>query len=106
VASAGAHAASGQPLNLKAFMDDVLDAYDITDKDRYYTAVPPNPQMQGGGGGGGMPGMGMPNGQGGGVTNPALAAGMSSPSNPNSMSPEVFLQRLGSMRGGPANVGG
>jgi hypothetical protein len=30
--------ATGQPLNLKAFMDELLDAYDIQDKDAFYAS--------------------------------------------------------------------
>lgn len=91
---------AGTPaLNMKAFMDDYLDAFDITDKERYYVAVPtPVPQS------GPVP-PGQPGAQanGNGVTNPALAAGPQSPSNPASMSPEVFAARAISETGGVVN---
>lgn len=104
VQSQGVMAASQTPLNLRAFMDDVLDAYDISDKERYYTQAPPGPgAQQGAGGGASQPGQ---NGSPNGVTNPALAAGPSSPSNANSMSGEQFMQRLGALRGGAANASG
>lgn len=96
--SAPVLAATGTPLNLRAFMEDVLDAYDVTDKERYFAA---QPQALG-------PAQAQPaaeaNGQPNGVTNPALAAGIQAPSNPESMSPEVFMQRMGATQGGPANV--
>jgi hypothetical protein len=87
---------AGTPaLNMKAFMDDYLEAFDITDKERYYVAAPvpaPAPPPQ--------PGA-APNGNG--VTNPALAAGPTSPSNPESMSPEVFASRALAETGGAVN---
>lgn len=100
VSAAGVMAASQTPLNLRAFMDDVLDAYDITDKERYYTASPPAiPATPG------QPGQApAPTNGPGGVTNEALAAGMSSPSNPYSMSPAQFMQRMGAMQGGVSNA--
>ncbi|MBI3936399.1 MAG: hypothetical protein HY323_05435 [Betaproteobacteria bacterium] len=97
VSSAQVMAATGRPLNLRAFMDDLLDAYDVADKDRYYaSAAPPA-----------LPGMeAAPEGQanGVGVTNPALAAGPMSPSNAFSVSPERDMQRLMAQRGGAANA--
>jgi hypothetical protein len=110
-------AQTGSPLNLKAFMDKTLDAYNITDKERYYMPKPPGPgagappgmppgapgQPQPGAPGQPQPGppMGPPPS---GITNPALAAGPSSPSNTNSMSPEAAMQRLMSMSGGVSNA--
>ena len=85
-------------LNMKAFMDDYLDAFDITDKERYYVALP-TPAPQSAPQPPGPPGAG----NGNGVTNPALAAGPSSPSNPQSMSPEVFASRALAETGGPVN---
>jgi hypothetical protein len=38
-------------LNLKAFMDEYLEAFDITDKERFYSALPQPPQLPGGGNG-------------------------------------------------------
>lgn len=85
-------------LNMKAFMDDYLTAFDITDRERYYTAAPtPVPQSAS------QP-PGSPGAQNGnGVTNPQLAAGPQSPSNPESMSPEVFASRQMAATGGPVN---
>jgi len=110
-------AQSGAPLNLKAFMEKALDAYDVLDKERYF--LPPQaapammPQPPGGPASltappGGPPalGAGPPemNGGSNGVTNPDLAAGPSSPSNVATMSPEAAMQRMMSMRGGIANA--
>jgi hypothetical protein len=94
-------AALGAPLNIKAFIDEYLRAYDIHDTERFYSAQP-QPQL------GGAPGMpGQPNGNGGGPTNGTTAPeayAASSPSNANSLSGEQFLARLGSMQGGANNV--
>ena len=95
-------AQSGAPLNLKAFMDKTLDAYDILDKERYYmpqqvaaaTAGPSQP--------GAPPGPPPPTN---GVTNVPAAAGPLAPSNANSMSPEAAMQRMMAQRGGAANAG-
>jgi hypothetical protein len=102
-------ATSGAPLNLKAFMEKTLDAYDVLDKESFF--MPPQVGQQTFAQG--MPGM-QPGGQqsvppppssnGGGVTNPNLAAGPTSPSNENSLSPEAAMQRMMSMRGGAANA--
>ena len=93
---------AGTPLNLKAFVEDLLDAFDKDTRERYFSM---QPQMQMGGGPPGAPG-----GQPAGVTEPGT--GFSSPqsvsplapSNPTSMSPEVFLQQLAAMEGGGTNV--
>ena len=100
-------ATSGAPLNLKAFMEKTLDAYDVPDKERYFLqktppgqlptgAPPPSPQQQ-------QP---QPNGNGAGVTNVPLAAGPSSPSNVTSMSPEAAMAQMMAKTGGIANQGG
>lgn len=94
--------AVGIPLNLKAFMDDYLHAYDIDDTEGYYTALP---QAQAPG----QPGQGPPQpGQpdtGGppGVTNAGAAAGPQAPSNAASLSPVTQLQRYGASQGGAVN---
>jgi hypothetical protein len=99
-------AVSGAPLNLKAFMERTLDAYDIPDKDRFFLPSPagaltaggqPPPQQQG-------QQQAAPNGAG--VTNPAAAAGPMLPSNESTISPEAMMSRLMSMRGGISNQGG
>jgi hypothetical protein len=97
----------GCVLNLKAFMEKVLDSYDVLDKERYF--LPPRaapalatPPPGGGGPPGGPP---SPNGGGGaGVTNVAAAAGPLSPSNDVSSSPEAAMQQMMAMRGGAANA--
>lgn len=96
------HALPGQPgLNLKAFMDDYLEAFDVNDKERYYTeseaAQPPlpGPQQQGQ-----QPAPGQ---QPQGVT-AASASDATSPSNVESMSPAQFTQRQGATLGGANNV--
>jgi hypothetical protein len=102
-------AQSGAPLNLKAFMEKTLDAYDVLDKERYFL-----PPQAGAATAGGPPPPGGPqappqapaNGQTNGVTNTALAAGPGSPSNVSSMSPETAMARMMSQYGGAANQGG
>lgn len=91
---------TGHPLNLRAFMDDVLDESNILDKDSYYSALPqqqaPAPPPQG------PPGMpGQPTG---GVTSPA-AADITSPSNQFSQSPALPMAQALASQGGAANVG-
>jgi hypothetical protein len=100
-------AVSGAPLNLKAFMEKTLDAYDIPDKERYF--MPPQVGAATAGG----PAQGQPQQQqqqpqqnGAGVTNVPLAAGATSPSNVTSMSPETAMARMMSSYGGVANQGG
>lgn len=88
----------GAPLNLRRFMERVLDSYGITDKATYFTeqqqAAPQQPQQ----------GPGTPQsaesmldefaGQnGGGITNEELAAGPSSPSSAVSMSGTQPMQQ-------------
>jgi hypothetical protein len=113
-------AQTGTPLNLKAFMEKTLDAYNVTDKDRYFL---PKPSPQGAPAGppgppGGPPGMPpgppgapagpppVPGGPGApvGVTNPQLAAGPTSPSNVQTISPEAAMQRMLAMQGGGNNA--
>jgi len=105
-------AVSGAPLNLKAFMEKTLDAYDVPDKERYFMPAqigaatagqgqlppaPPGQQQQ-------AP-QTEQNGNAG-VTNVPLAAGPTSPSNVTSMSPEASMARMMSQYGGVANQGG
>ena len=88
-------AQSGSPLNLGTIYRKLLDAYDVPEKESFFM-----PGMPPGAAPGGLPGtapVAEPNGAG--VTNPGLAAGPSSPSNENSMSPEASMARLMSMRG-------
>lgn len=92
--AAAAFAATGQPLNLKAFMDEYLMAFGHDDTSRFYASQPP--QMQPGSPQGpvpGTPGFASPDQGPGGVTAPQSIDPATSPSNQVSMSPEVFLQR-------------
>jgi hypothetical protein len=92
---------SGTPLNLKAPIEAVLEAFDVTDKGAYFMpaappgAAPPPP---------GLPGQALsPETSGnGGVTNVEAAAGPLSPSNVASLSPEASMQRFMASRGTPA----
>jgi hypothetical protein len=90
------------PLNLKAYMENVLDSYDILDKERYFLpAAPPSLAPPPGSPPGAPPSTPQsPNGSAG-VTNPELAAGPLSPSaqGGNSMSPEAAMARALSSRG-------
>ena len=74
---------SRAPLNMRAFMEDYLEAFDITDKDRYFAEAPQAP-----------PGL-VPQAEPGsnGVTNPELAAGILAPSNQTTMSPAGAMQQ-------------
>lgn len=104
-------AQSGAPLNLKASYERVLEAFDITDKERYFmpsqvgaaTAGGPPP---GTGNGQPQPPEAIPGQTPGGTTNTDLAAGPMSPSNQQTISPETFMQQSMSRYGGAANQGG
>jgi hypothetical protein len=96
----GPMAAIGQPLNMRAFVDDVLEAAGVQDKDRYYSATPqPGGAMQGQPQQPPAPGPPSP----GGVTSP-MATDMNSPSNEFSQSPAAMMSRMLSQGGGPANA--
>jgi hypothetical protein len=102
-------AQSGAALNLKAFMEKTLEAYDVLDKERYFLppplgqaaigrGQPPGPQQ---------PGVApAPAPATNGITNPTLAAGPTAPSNAQTISPEAAMQRMMAMSGGAANAGG
>lgn len=101
-------AQSGAALNLRAFMEDTLKAYDKVDYERYF--MPPQIAPPAAAGPGGAPGAsqpqvppGTPPGPGG-VTNSQAAAGPMSPSNEVSSSPEAAMQQMLAMRGGAANA--
>jgi hypothetical protein len=87
---------SGTPINLKAPIEAVLDAFDVTDKSSYFLPAAPA--------GAAPPGLTPPpTGNGSvGITNTEAAAGPLSPSNVASMSPEASMQRLMAQRGTPA----
>lgn len=86
----------GAPPNLRAFAEQVLDAYDIDDKDRFFLTPPPMP----GAPPGLAPGMTPPAGEAEGepaqpgVTNPELAAGPLAPSNQASLSAGAMGQQF------------
>lgn len=99
VQAAPVFAASGKPLNLDAFLNDYLNAADIDDTEKYYSAAPP-PQAPPT-----LPGQAPPGPQGpGGVTSPD-AAGVNSPSNAFSQSGTQFLSQALASQGGSVNVG-
>ena len=85
-------AATQTPLNMRAFMDNLLDAYDIEDKDAFYSMMAQQPQSQ--------PSQQAPVGQPGqgGVTSPEA-------SNPFQQSGTQGLAQMLAQRGGAANVG-
>src|SRR5262249_40526403 len=103
-------AQSGAALNLKAFREKTLDAYDVLDKERYFLP----PRLGQAAIGGPPPGQQQPGAapapappqNGNGITNPALAAGPQTPNNPASMSPENAMATMLRMGGGTANAGG
>lgn len=99
-------AQSGAALNLKAFMEKTLDAYDVPDKERFFMpaqaaagaavqAPPPGAPQQG------VP---SPADATQGVTNVDAAAGPLSPSNVGSMSPQAAMSRMMSQAGGANNA--
>lgn len=100
VAAALPFAQSSTPLNLKAFMDDYLEAFGAQDTTKYYTAKSPLPAMQppAATGTGGPPAQVTPQG----ATAPQ-AVDVNSPSNAFSQSPAAAQQRMGAMAGGPNN---
>ena len=83
-------AAAGQPLNLKAYMDNYLEAYGIQDKDSYYSAAPQQLPTQ--------PAQAPPGPQAQGVTSPAA-------SSPAVQSGTMGMSQLLAQQGGAANVG-
>jgi len=104
-------AQSGTPLNLKAFVDDYLDAFGVQDTTKYYSAQNPLPSQQ-------------PTahvnltaqltpqqeqqaaqsaGLGAQGTTAPQAVDANSPSNAFSQSPVAAQQRMGAMAGGPNN---
>lgn len=99
VAVAPLAAAVGQPLNLKQWVDDLLEAFDKDDPERYFSAAP-QPQIANAGQPGTPPGQQGPAGPSpNGVTAPQ-ASGITSPSNALSQSPAVMMQRYLATRGG------
>jgi len=105
VFAALSQAGNSPMINLKAFMDDYLDAFDISDKERYYsnTPGPSAPATGAPPGGPGQPPSPDAAIQGEGVTAPQ-AYDATSPSNATSMSPMAAMQQMLSQSGGPNNV--
>jgi len=95
----------GVPLNGKAFMDKVLDAFDIDDTEEFYSAQPQAPAgpppggPQDGGGEGAGPG-----GEAVGVTGPNSINPAVSPSAQGSLAPGVFAARALASQGGLQNT--
>lgn len=96
----------GAPLNGKAFMDKVLDAFDVDDPDSFYSAKPQTPpQLPGGGGQPGAPEQGAgPGGAPAGVTSEHATAPETSPSNAASLAGGVAMARTLASRGGVMNA--
>lgn len=84
----------GAPLNGKAFMDKVLDAFDIDDPDSFYSAKPQAPPQPAG-----PPGA-QEQPPPAGVTGPAATAPTTSPSHTSSLAGGVAMARSMSARGG------
>jgi hypothetical protein len=88
----------GAPLNGKAFMDKVLDAFGVDDTDEFYsqqpqpTGAPPAPGVQEGGQG--------PGGAPQGVTGPQATSPATSPSHTASLAGGVAMARSMASRGG------
>jgi hypothetical protein len=95
----------GAPLNGKAFMDKVLDAFDVDDPESFYTAKPPTPpQTQPLSGAEEAPeGVG-PGGEPAGVTSQHATSPTTSPSNAASLAPGVMMARALASQGGLQNT--
>ena len=93
--------AGGPLLNLKAFMDDYLDAFNVDDTAKYYSNKPAAAAPPAGGGPPPSQGPPMPSR---GVTAPQ-ASDATSPSNATSMSPMAAMQQMLAATGGPNNIG-
>jgi hypothetical protein len=96
----------GTPWNMRAFGDKVLEAFDVQNKDSFYSQKPspamPGAPSPGGAGGPGEPGAG-PGGQKVGVTSEHATAAATSPSNQASLAPGVFAARALASQGGVQN---
>lgn len=98
-------AMAGTPLNLKAFSDKLLEAFDIDDTDVFYAAKPQGaPQLPGVPPPQGQPEQGVgPGGQKVGVTGPNSINPAVSPSAQASLAPGVFAARALASQGGQMN---
>lgn len=99
-------AMAGAPVNLKAVVEDTLEAYEIQNPERYFAPPPQQPQ---GMGAPGQPGQAPPPGQpSGGVTAPQATNPATSPSAQGTLSPASMMQQqmasAGSMNGGSMNA--
>ena len=97
-------AVSGTPINMKAPIENMLEAYDVADKEKFFLSQSP-PGMGAGPTPPGMSPLPEGNGQPQGITNPQAAAGPMSPSSPDTMSPEASMARLMAQRGTPPSGG-
>lgn len=107
IQAAAPMAMMGTPLNAKAAFDRVLDAFDVDDKDEWYSAKSQqSPQLPGAGsppGGSEKPGVG-PGGQPAGVTGPNSINPSVSPSAQGSLAPGVMMARALASQGGLKNT--
>lgn len=89
-------AVTKNPLNMRAFMDKVLDAFGEDNTDEFYSAVPQTPPQLPGGQGGAAA---TPEGQAG-VTSEHATSPTTSPSNAQSLAGGVAMARSMAERGG------
>ncbi len=89
-------AVMGAPLNGRAFMDKVLEAFDVDDPDSFYSAKPQGPPQLPPG----APGDGAQPEPPQGVTGPAATSPVTSPSNTASLAGGVAMARSMAARGG------
>lgn len=96
---------AGTPLNLKAFSDKLLEAFDIDNPDEFYSAKPQQPPQLPGGGGqnSAQPEGAGPGGQAVGVTGPNSINPAVSPSAQSSLAPGVMMARALASQGGQQN---
>jgi hypothetical protein len=90
----------GAPLSGRAFMDKVLDAFDVEDKDEFYSAKPQPAAAPGGPPQGDQPDGQGPGGAPQGVTGPGATSPVTSPSNTASLAGGVAMARAMAARGG------
>jgi hypothetical protein len=95
-------AAMGAPLNAKAFMEYLLDAFDIVDPD-YFFSEAPQPGMAAAGPGGSQP-PGPPGMNAGTTAQTAVDAASPSASGGVSLSPQGAMQQAGAAGGGAQGV--
>lgn len=93
---------TGTHMNYKALSEDLLDAFDLQDTQKYFVAAPAAPA----GGPPGVSGQQQPELQppSGGTTAPQSIAANTSPSHNASLAPSQFMQRMGAQTGGVSNT--